>query len=186
MSDFHSLAERLGFSFCRYLFKRKHVCCLISAWHLTIFSDQSDTFFYFLCWPSGGAATRKKHTALSFSSRLSKAGFCYSYQHQIPRVLCSFFSFICVYLSLFFFFFWSNTVCWDLIATIRAEVKKNHFPVSKVSTTLTLLQNYHNLNLLLFTSLQFSEPAQLAALKHSVLFSVGHCRYIFLSECVLL
>lgn len=98
---------------------------------------------------------------------------------------CSrFFSFICVYFSLFFF--WSNTVCRDLIARIRAELKKNHFPVSKVSTTLTLLQNCHNVNLLLFTSLQFSEPAQLAALKHSVLFSVGHCRYIFLSECVLL
>lgn len=42
-----SLAERLGFAFCRYLFKRKHVWRLITAWHLTIFPDQSDKFFFF-------------------------------------------------------------------------------------------------------------------------------------------
>lgn len=28
-------------------FKRKHVWCLITAWHLTVFSDQSDKVFFF-------------------------------------------------------------------------------------------------------------------------------------------
>lgn len=139
MSDFHSLAERLGFSFCRYLFKRKHVCCLISAWHLTIFSDQSDNFFYFFMlavWRSNEEKTYSIVIFLkAFKGRILPQLSTSDTTGAVP--VC--FSFICVYFSLFFG--GSNTVCWDLIAAIRAELEKNHFPVSKVSTTLTLLQN---------------------------------------------
>lgn len=78
--------------------KRKHVCCLITAWHLTVLSDQSDEFF-FPCWPSGETATTNKHAALSLSSNLSKAVFRHSYQHQIPLVP-RFFSIICLFLFL--------------------------------------------------------------------------------------
>lgn len=177
MSDFHSLAERLGFSFCWYLFKRKHVCCLITAWHLTVFSDQSDKFFHFLCWPSGGAATRKKHTALSLSSSLSKAGFRHSYQHQIPRVLCWFFSFICVYFSLFFTLTQSAET-----SSLRSQLnsRKITFQCQKCQPP-NLLADLPQCEPSPSPPLcSFTEPAQPAALKRSVLFSVGHCRHCLL------
>lgn len=102
-SDFHSRWKVRGFFLLLVSLKEKHVWCLISAWHLTVFSDQSDKvyIYIYMCWPSGGAATRRKHTALSLSPSLSKAGFHHSY--QIRRVPSSFFSFyLCV-------FFWTNS-----------------------------------------------------------------------------
>lgn len=121
-----SLSERLRFPFCWYLLKGKHVRCLITVWHLTVFSDQSDVAFFIYIYIFMLAIWRKgnkeKKTVLSLSSSLSKASFQHSYQHQIPRVLCSFFPLLFV-----FIFssrsFWTNPVCRDLIATIRAQEK---------------------------------------------------------------
>lgn len=134
MSDFHSLAERLGFSFCRYLFKRKHVCCLITAWHLTVFSDQSDKFFLFFMLAAWRSSNKEKTYSIVTFLKPFKGSLLpqLSTSDTMSAVLIFFFlSFVFIFL-----FFWTNLVCRDLIATIRAELKKkNHFPVSKVLTT---------------------------------------------------
>jgi len=183
MSDFYSLAERLGFSFCRFLFKRKHAGCLITAWHLTVFSDQSDTFsvlFFFVCWPSRRAATRKKHTLLSFSSSLSKAVFRHSFQHQIPRVLCSFFPF---HLCLFFSFLFLGIT--QSASSLPSELnsRKNTFRCQTCQTPNLIAAPPHTLLLStpplhFFTVLRISSAGCTEAL--CFFLPLGLCRYIFL------
>lgn len=192
-----SLSERLRFPFCWYLLKGKHVRCLITVWHLTVFSDQSDVAFFIYIyifmlaiWRNGN---KEKKTVLSLSSSLSKASFQHSYQHQIPRVLCSFFPLLFV-----FIFssrsFWTSPVRRDLIATIRAQekslsgVKKCQPPKGPAKSQLDRWKQLEDASDLVWkasSAPRDREPSPLHLspfLRFGSLLTppFGHCRYIFL------
>lgn len=157
-----SPSERLRYPFCRYLLKRKHVRCLITAWHLTVFSDQSDTvllFFFFVClflyifmlaiWSGNMMGKKKQNQAVlqafstAFNIRYRKC--C---AHFFPPL------FICVYFSLALFGLTQSTET----SSLPSELKKKKKSLSNVKNVnhLTLLQHRAIVNLRLCTSQHFS------------------------------
>lgn len=172
-------SKRLGFSFCRYLFKRKHVCCLITAWHLTVFSDQSDEFFLFfyvgrLEEQQQGKNIQYCHFPQAFQRQSLATAINIRYE-----CCAHFFSLSFVFIFLFFFFGLTQSAETSSLPSELNSRKKSLSSVKSVNH-LTLLQRCHIVNLLLSTSLAVLRISSAGCTEALCFFPLGHCRYIFL------
>lgn len=127
-----SLSERLRFPFCWYLLKGKHVRCLITVWHLTVFSDQSDAAFFIYIyifmlaiWRNGNK--EKKHCC-HFPQAFQRQAFSTAINIRYRECCAHSFPF---YLCLFFPLILSGQTQSEGTTWLPSELKKNRFPVSK-------------------------------------------------------
>lgn len=186
MSDFHSLAERLGFSFCRYLFLKK--TCLLFDNCLTFDSlfrpIRQVFFFYVACLEEQQQGKNIQYC--HFPQAFQRQSFATAINIRYRECCAHFLTFhLCLFFSLCFFFFFGLT----------QSVKTSSLP-STQEKSLSQCQKCQPPNLT--AALPQCEPSPLhfsAVLRFSsagctealCFFPLGHCRYIFIvSECVLL
>lgn len=193
-----SLSERLRFPFCWYLLKGKHVRCLITVWHLTVFSDQSDVVFHIYLYIYVGHLEErqqgKKKQCCHFPQAFQRQAFSTAINIRYRECCAHSFPF---YLCLFFPLVLSGQTQSAGTSSLPSELKKNHFPVSKnvnrpkvrrrvnwtvesnwkrlrISSESPLLR-HEIVNLHLCTYRHFSHSARCSPPP-----PLGHCHYIFL------